>query len=104
MDRQMRDDRAFKQTTHKTISKRCFPKDPSDPSSGLRSSMSPLVRAARASMMVIGLIRMVKFLMAMSRRIRWCINGHLIVVDIPSVVSQPDQAAFPSYPYSQKGC
>jgi len=67
MDRQMRDDRAFKQTTHKTISKRCFPKDPSDPSSGLRSSMSPLVRGARASMTVIGLIRMVKFLIELGK-------------------------------------
>jgi hypothetical protein len=52
---------------------------------------------------VIGLIRMVKFLMTRAIRIKPSIDGHLFVVDIPSVVSQSGQAAFPSLPYSQKG-
>jgi hypothetical protein len=56
--------------------------------------MSPLARAARAPAAVIGLIRMVEFLMTTTRRIKPCIDGHLFVVDIPSVVSQSGQAAF----------
>src|SRR5262249_25626097 len=45
---------------------------------------------------------MVKFLMTTKRLRKRSINGHLIVVDIPSVVSQSDQAAFPSLAYSQE--
>ena len=51
---------------------------------------------------VIGLIRMDKFLMTTTRRIEPCIDDHLLVVDIPPVVSQSGQAGFPSLPYSQK--
>jgi hypothetical protein len=65
--------------------------------------MNPLARAARAPAAVIGLIRMDKFLMTTTRRIKLCIDSHLLVVDIPSVVSQSGQAGFPSLPHSQKG-
>ena len=40
--------------------------------------------------------------MTTTRRIEPCIDDHLFVVDIPSVVSQSGQAGFSSLPYSQK--
>jgi len=45
---------------------------------------------------------MVKFLMTRAIRIKPSIDGHLFVVDIPSVVSQSGQAAFPSLPILKK--
>jgi hypothetical protein len=103
MDTQKHDERAYKETTDKDHIEEVFPKGPLGPILGAPKQYEPLARAARAPGAVIGLIRMVKFLMTRAIRIKPCIDGHLFVVDIPSVVSQSGQAAFPSLPYSQKG-
>src|SRR4030095_5106542 len=93
----------IKKPPTRTTTKRCFRKDHLVQSWGGSSNMNPLARAASAPMMVIGLFRMVKFLRATKRPVKLCTDGRLIIFDIPSVVSQSDQAAFPSLPYSQEG-
>src|SRR5262245_48689717 len=85
------------------ISKRCFRRDRLGQYWGFPNNMNRLARAARVPMMEIDSIRMVKFLMTRARRKKLCTDGHLIIVDIPSTVSQSDQAAFPGWPYSQEG-
>ena len=97
-------ERAHKETTDKDHNEEVFPKDHLVQSWGRPSNMNPLARVASAPMMVIGLIRMVKFLRATKRPVKLCTDGHLIIFDIPSVVSQSDQQPFPSLPYSQEGC
>ena len=103
MDTQKHDERANKENTGKHHIEEVFPKGPLGPILGAPKQMNPLARAARAPAAVTGLIRMVKFLMTTTKRIKRCIDGHLFVVDIPSVISQSDQAAFPSLPYFQQG-
>src|SRR5215471_18196035 len=92
----------IKKSATRITTKRSFRKDHSGRSWELPSNMNPLARAPRALITVIGLIRMVKFLVTTIRLRKRSINGHLFVVDIPSVVSQSDQAAFPSLAYSQE--
>src|SRR5215510_8536311 len=92
----------IKKSATRITTKRNFRKYHLGPILGVPSNMNPLARAPRALITGIDLIRMVKFLMTTKRLRKRSINGHLIVVDIPSVVSQSDQAAFPSLAYSQE--